>query len=184
MLVKKYANRRLYDTEESRYITQDELASRIRFGADPTVVDAKTGEDLTQSVLAQLILDSRGAAKLLPVPLLIRLIRLGDDALAEFFGRYVSWSLDLYLSARQGAQKMVPFNPFAVAQAPMDITQALGRILGGFAQQQHPHAPPAPPPPVTVVDPTPPPHPDDEMAALRAEMAALRKQMDGLDKGD
>jgi polyhydroxyalkanoate synthesis repressor PhaR len=100
VLVKKYSNRRLYDTTESRYITLEELAERVRAGADPRVVDAKTSEDLTQSTLTQVILESRGGAKLLPVPFLTQLIRLGDSALAEFLGRYLSWALDVYLSAK------------------------------------------------------------------------------------
>lgn len=109
--IKKYSNRRLYDTEESRYITLEELAEQIRTGADVRVVDAKTNKDLTQATLTQIIIESRGAGRLLPVPLLTQLIRLGDDALADFFGRYVSWALELYLKVRQGTQAS-PFAPF------------------------------------------------------------------------
>ena len=95
MLVKKYGNRRLYDTEQSRYLRLDELAERIRAGADVRVVDAKTDADLTAPTLAQIIFEDRNAARLLPVPVLLQLIRLGDDALGEFLGRYVSWALEL-----------------------------------------------------------------------------------------
>jgi len=55
MLVKKYGNRRLYDTEQSRYVRLDEIAERIRDGADVQVVDAKSGADLTATTLAQII---------------------------------------------------------------------------------------------------------------------------------
>ena len=103
MIVKKYSNRRLYDTEQSRYITQEELAEKIRLGAEIRVIDAATGDDLTQMTLAQIILESRGASRLLPVPLLVQLIRMGDDALAEFLGRYMSSALELYLHAKEGA---------------------------------------------------------------------------------
>lgn len=117
MIVKKYSNRRLYDTEQSRYITQEELAAKIRLGAEVRVVDAATGDDLTQATLAQIILESRGASRLLPVPLLVQLIRMGDDALAEFLGRYLPSALDLYLQlqlqAKEGAAAIAPFNPFA-----------------------------------------------------------------------
>jgi polyhydroxyalkanoate synthesis repressor PhaR len=99
MLVKKYSNRRLYDTEESRYITLDELAEKIRAGADARIVDASSGADLTQTTLTQIILEG-DAGHLLPVPLLLQLIRLGDDALAEFFGRYVGFALEMYLAAK------------------------------------------------------------------------------------
>lgn len=127
MLVKKYGNRRLYDTEDSRYITLEELAEKIRTGSDVKVVDAKTNEDLTQTTLMQIIVEGRGAARLLPVGLLIQLIRLNDEGLAEFFGRYVTAALDLYIHARQGAQSLAPYNPFAML--PFSATSALARLL-------------------------------------------------------
>ena len=113
LLVKKYGNRRLYDTGESRYITLEELEEKIHLGVDVRVLDAKTGTDLTQSTLAQIILESRGAAALLPVPLLTQMVRMGDDLLIEFLTRYLASALELYLQARQGAQAVAPYNPFA-----------------------------------------------------------------------
>jgi polyhydroxyalkanoate synthesis repressor PhaR len=153
MLVKKYGNRRLYDTESSRYVTLEELAEKIRHGSDARVIDAKTGEDLTQSTLTQIILESRGAGKLLPIPLLMQLIRLGDDALADFMGRYVSWALEMYLQTKQVAfgGLMQNLNPFA---------RMMG--MGGFMPQQ-PEPPPAQP---SVAS---------EMAELRRELEALKK---------
>src|SRR5712692_6571076 len=115
MTIKKYSNRRLYDTSDSRYITLEELAEKIRQGEDARVVDAKTGEDLTAATLTQVIVEGRGAARLLPVPLLLQLVRLGDDALAEFLGQYVRWALEIYLNAKQGARQMTPYAPFAGA---------------------------------------------------------------------
>ncbi|MDQ3030965.1 MAG: hypothetical protein M3Y87_00990 [Myxococcota bacterium] len=128
-VVKKYGNRRLYDTDESRYVTLEELAAKVRSGRDVRVVDAKTGDDLTQATLAQVILESRGAARLLPVPLLTQLIRMGDDALAEFFGRWVSAALEMYVQAKQGAQAISPYVPMATA--PFAATNALARLLLG-----------------------------------------------------
>ena len=110
--IKKYSNRRLYDTSASQYITLEELADKIREGTDVQVVHAKTDEDITQQILAQIILESRGAARLLPVPLLMRLIRMGEDSLAEFFGQFMSWSLEMYLRFKEGAETMGPYNPF------------------------------------------------------------------------
>jgi polyhydroxyalkanoate synthesis repressor PhaR len=142
VIVKKYSNRRLYDTSDSRYITLEELAEKIRTGSDPQVVDAKSGEDLTQATLTQIIIESRGGAKLLPVPLLVQLIRLGDLALAEFLGRYLSWALDLYLHMKQGAQAL-PLQP--IATLPFTATNALARLLaGGMSWMEG--APPPPPP--------------------------------------
>jgi polyhydroxyalkanoate synthesis repressor PhaR len=147
--IKKYGNRRLYDTETSRYVTLDELAERVRTGTNVRVEDAKTHEDLTQSTLAQIILESRGASSLLPVPLLVQLIRLGDDALADFFGRYVSAALEMYLQARHGMQAMQPFyNPFAAAMGP-----------GAFGMPAPAATPPA----------------ADDIATLRRELDELKR---------
>lgn len=110
ILIKKYGNRRLYDTAQSRYVTLEELAETVRSGTDVRVVDAKTHADLTQATLTQIIIESRHADQMLPVPLLTQLIRLGDDALAEFLGRYLAGALDMYLQARRGMQAYNPFS--------------------------------------------------------------------------
>lgn len=128
-LIKKYPNRRLYDTTDSAYITLDELVSRVKGGADVRIVDASTNEDLTQQTLAQMLFDGRGAARFLSVPLLTQLVRLGDDALADFLGRYLSTALELYVQSRRGAQALAPFNPLATL--PFAATDALARLLNG-----------------------------------------------------
>jgi polyhydroxyalkanoate synthesis repressor PhaR len=162
VLIKKYGNRRLYDTGDSRYVTLDELAAKIRSGMDLRVVDAQTGEDLTQNTLTQIVLETGNAAKFLPVQLLTQMIRLSDDALAEFFSRYVTGALDLYLQAKRGVQTIATYNP--LTQIPMAAGDALARMwMGGFGgspYQQYPGYT-APPPPYPVAPP-PPPEPDDE----------------------
>jgi polyhydroxyalkanoate synthesis repressor PhaR len=175
MLVKKYSNRRLYDTEASRYVTLEELADKVRRGADVRVVDAKTNEDLTQGTLTQIILESRGAGRLLPVPLLNQLIRMGDDALAEFFGRYLSGALELYLTAKHGARSIAPYAPFATI--PFAATNALARLLSGVAPwgEAEPAPPPAAAAPAAPPEPPAPPSP-----APSAELADLRREMDEL----
>ena len=179
MIVKKYSNRRLYDTEGSRYITLEELAEKIRLGADVKVLDAKSNDDLTQVTLTQIILESRGAARLLPVPLLLQLIRMGDDALAEFFGRFLSTSLDLYFQAKQGAQAMSPWNPFA--SAPFAATNALARLLMGGASALGGFGEPAPPPPAhappSAPQQSPPPPPGNDVATLRRELDELKRAL-------
>jgi len=152
MVVKKYGNRRLYDTEESRYVRLDEIAERIRGGADVQVVDAKTGADLTAPTLAQIIFEDRNAARLLPVPLLLQLIRMGDGPLAEFLGRYVSWALEMYLQARSGLGSL--YNPFA-ALRPFPAPPAQERSRPAEA----------------------PPAARDEVAELRRELADLRRTL-------
>lgn len=178
MLIKKYSNRRLYDTEESRYVTMEELAEKIRRGGEPRIVDAKTDEDLTQVTLTQIIIEGRGASRLLPVPLLVQLIRMGDDALAEFFGRYVGAALDLYLQAKQGAQALAPINP--LVNVPFAATSALARLLlgagggGGMFGWGSPEPAPRPTPPPPPVAPQ---QEREDVSDLRRELEALKKSL-------
>lgn len=167
MEVKKYGNRRLYDTEGSRYVTLEEVAERVRLGEDLRVVDAKTGHDLTQVTLAQLILESRGAARLLPVPLLKQLLRMRDDALADFFGRYVTWALEVYLRLKQGARM---WNP--LAGLGLGAPELLARLLRPGA------APPDELQPPPLLDDPPEPPPDaGELAQMRRELDELRRMI-------
>lgn len=183
VVIKKYSNRRLYDTSDSRYITLEELAQKIRAGKDVRVVDAKSGDDLTQATLAQIILESRRAARLLPVPLLTQLIRMGDDALAEFFGKYMSWALEMYMHARTGAQAIAPFNPLATL--PFTATNALARLFAN-GPGWNGKAPPPPPPVEHAPAPEAPGEDapkDDEAspaASDREDIAALRRELEDL----
>ena len=166
-LIKKYSNRRLYDTTRSRYISLEELAETVRSGKEVRVVDAKSGADLTQLTLAQVIFESKNAARLLPPVLLTQLIRLSDDALAEFLGQYVSAALDLYLQARQGAQALSPYVPFG--SLPFGGQNPFARLWSA------PPSAAAPPPAPSPTAPAP-----GEVAALRRELdelkASLRKR--------
>jgi len=193
VLIKKYGNRRLYDTGDSTYVTLDELAAKIRAGSDLRVVDAQTGEDLTQATLTQIVLETGHAARFLPVQLLTQMIRLSDDALAEFFSRYVTGALDLYLQAKRGVQSLAAYNP--LTQIPMAATDALARLWMGspFAppyQQPYPgYAAPAAPPP-SYPPPAHEPESDGERERKRADtepaeqrsddVAAMRRELDEL----
>ena len=175
-LIKKYGNRRLYDTSESRYVTLEELEQRIRGGEDIRVLDAKNDADLTQSTLAQIILESRGGARLLPVPLLLQLIRMGDDALAEFFGRYMGTAMEMYVQAQRGANAISPYVPLATL--PFAATNALARLLLGAGHVLSPEPQWMPPPSATLPPPPPaPPHDDENLASLRRELDELRQEM-------
>lgn len=149
ILIKKYSNRRLYDTSLSSYVTLDELAEKIRKGADVRVIDAKTKEDLTQTILAQIILESRGTSKLLPNHLLLQLIRMEDDALSEFFSQYMAWALNIYQRMRKGAGTLGSFNPMGNPLAQL-FTGFYGwqgnQAAGQGAQAQNPFAGLEPPP--------------------------------------
>jgi polyhydroxyalkanoate synthesis repressor PhaR len=101
---KKYANRRLYDTEKSAYVTLDDVMQGIRQGRHVEVVDAKTGEDVTAFTLTQIILEeSRKKNSLLPVPLLHLIIQYGENILSEFFEKYLEQTLRNYLSYKMVA---------------------------------------------------------------------------------
>ena len=181
VLIKKYGNRRLYDTGESRYITLDELAARVRGGADVRIVDAQTGEDLTQATLVQVVLEAGNAAKFLPVQLLTQMIRLSDDALAEFFSRYVTSALDLYLQAKRGVQTLATYNP--LTQIPMAATDALSRMWMGspfgapppYAAYPGYGAPPPGPAPANGE-----PEPEAAAASAGGDVAAMRRELDEL----
>ena len=187
VVIKKYGNRRLYDTGDSRYVTLDELALKIRSGTDIRIVDAQTNEDLTQATLTQLVLETGHAAKFLPVQLLTQMIRLSDDSLAEFFSRYVTGALDLYLQAKRGVQTLAAYNP--LTQIPVAASDALARMWmggpfggGGYPQPYQGYAPqpsqsftPAPPPPHDDDAP-----PDAHDGGDRSNVAAMRRELDEL----
>jgi polyhydroxyalkanoate synthesis repressor PhaR len=194
VLVKKYGNRRLYDTSLSRYVTLEELADRIRGGVDVRVVDASSGEDLTQPTLAQIILESRGGARLLPVPLLVQLIRMDDASLAEFLQGYVALALDAYGQLRRGLRAAAQYSAPALgpfAGLPFAATDAFARLmLAGLSPavgMGAMGAPPpvaggpvggagsaAPPPWESAATPRAPADPSEELSAMRRELEELK----------
>lgn len=190
LVVKKYPNRRLYDTVASQYITLETLANKVRSGTDVLVQDAQTGADLTQATLTQIILESRGGARLLPTPLLVRLIRMGDEALAEFLGRWVGFALEMYVGAKQGARSLLPLNPLATA--PFAATDALARLMMGWRNGGSGAAPagpvdtspleeltqPMPPPIEPVMEPPPADPVQAQMDRLRREIEELRSAVE------
>jgi polyhydroxyalkanoate synthesis repressor PhaR len=98
-VVKKYANRRLYNTASSSYVTLDDLSKMVRDGEDFVVFDAKTGEDLTRSILTQIIMEEDGKGRnLLPTGFLRQLIRFYDDSLRAFLPRYLEMSMENFSS--------------------------------------------------------------------------------------
>lgn len=104
LLLKKYSNRRLYDTEKSAYVTLDHVMQVIRQGRHVSVVDAKSGEDVTAFILTQVILEeSRKRNSLLPVPLLHLIVRHGENILSEFFEKYLEQTIKNYLSYKATA---------------------------------------------------------------------------------
>ena len=106
IVLKKYANRRLYDTQKSAYVTLSEVAEVIRQGKTIKALDAKTKEDVTAFVLTQIILEgAKNNNALLPVPLLHMIIRYGENVLHEFFENYLEQTLNAYVAYKRQADE-------------------------------------------------------------------------------
>jgi polyhydroxyalkanoate synthesis repressor PhaR len=168
VIIKKYANRRLYDTESSSYITLERLAEMVRQKRQFKVVDAKSGEDLTRGVLTQIIMDeeSRGAT-MLPVNFLRQLISMYGDQMQSVVPQYLEASLEAlqrnqsqFRDAMAGA---LATNPFAeIARRNMELFTAAAP--GGTA------APAAPPADGTRA----------ELDDLKAQLAELQQKLNKL----
>ena len=123
VVVKKYANRRLYNTETSTYVTLDDLAAMVKSERDFVVYDAKSGDDLTHSVLTQIIVEQEGrmatGQTMLPIPFLRQLIRFYGDSIGKMVPSYLQVSLDT-LTREQGRvreQFTSAFNPQSALEA-------------------------------------------------------------------
>lgn len=121
--IKKYANRRLYNTATSSYVTLDHLSQMVKDGADFVVYDAKSGEDITRSVLTQIIVEeeSKGGQNLLPISFLRQLIGFYGDSLGGLVPRYLEYSMQAFSrneqqmrdTMRNALEGMFPsFGPF------------------------------------------------------------------------
>lgn len=178
VVVKKYANRRLYNTESSSYITLDSLAEMVRQGRDFVVYDAKSGEDITRSVLTQIIVDEENKGRaLLPTGFLRQLI--------GFYGNSMQAVVPKYLEQAMGA--------FAVQQDQMRraVTQGIGSLIPpgleevgrqNIAMMERamslfsPFLPQEPTDPAQSAAPATAPA-DDEVAVLKREVELLRQQL-------
>jgi polyhydroxyalkanoate synthesis repressor PhaR len=97
VVIKKYANRRLYNTQTSSYVTLDHLAGMVKDGVEFEVQDARTGEDITRSVLTQIIFEEEAKGQnLLPIKFLRQLIRFYGDSLQAFVPGYLDMSMDSF----------------------------------------------------------------------------------------
>jgi polyhydroxyalkanoate synthesis repressor PhaR len=174
VIIKKYANRRLYNTETSSYITLEHLAAMTREGREFKVLDAKTDEDITHNVLTQIIMEeeSRGET-MLPVNFLRQLIAMYGDSMQAMVPGYLEASMDSFRrnhdqfkSAVEGAFANSPFAEIAKRNMAMfeTATQAFKPGAAG--------APPTPPPTSA--------NQDDEIAALKNELASLKDKVEKL----
>ncbi|MES2336854.1 MAG: polyhydroxyalkanoate synthesis repressor PhaR [Pseudomonadota bacterium] len=177
VIIKKYANRRLYNTESSSYITLEHLAAMTREGRDFKVVDAKTDEDITHNVLTQIIMEeeSRGQT-MLPVPFLRQLIALYGDSMQAMVPGYLEASMDSFRrnqeqfkTAVEGAFAHSPFAEIAKRNMQMFEVAAQAFKPGAAGGMMPGTATPA----STATAATK----DDEIAALKAELARLQDKV-------
>jgi polyhydroxyalkanoate synthesis repressor PhaR len=166
VIIKKYANRRLYNTETSSYITLDHLAAMVREGRQFQVLDARTDEDITRSVLAQIIMEeeSRGQT-MLPVNFLRQLISMYGDSMQGMVPQYLEASMDAFRrnqaqfhEAMKGALTSGPFGE--IAKRNLEMFEAAASAFK-----------PKPAGPVSK---------DDEIAALKAQLADLQSKIEKL----
>jgi len=170
IIIKKYANRRLYNTGSSSYITLDHLGEMTRKGVDFKVVDAKTGEDLTRSVLTQIIMDEENRGQtMLPTSFLRQLIAMYGDSMQSMVPPYLEASMTALKRNQEQFRKSMAgaLNPFeAIAKQNMAMFQNAAALMTG---KQPAKAAPA----------------DDaasELDEVKREMAALQAKLDKLSK--
>lgn len=178
VVIKKYANRRLYNTATSAYVTLDNLSEMVRQGQDFVVQDAKTGDDITRSVLTQIIFEQENRGQnLLPVQFLRRLIRFYGDSMQGFLPAYLELSMETFAKSQE--QLRDQFHRAWGGQAPrtafdeqvqsnMQVFQQAMRMWSPF-----PTAAPSAP------DATPPQASESEaIAELRRQMEQMQRQLD------
>ena len=172
--IKKYANRRLYDTESSAYITLDRLAAMIREGRDFEVVDAKTGDDITHQVLTQIIVEeeARGGT-MLPVNFLRQLIGLYGGSMQSTVPQYLDAAMDAF-SKNQDAMRTAFSGNFGGANVFADIAK---RNMAMFEEAGKAFAAAAPAAKAPAAEDK-----ASEVDKLRAELAALQAKVDKLGK--
>ncbi len=163
--IKKYANRRLYDTESSSYITLDRLAEMVREGREFEVVDAKTGEDITRQVLTQIIVDeeARGST-MLPVNFLKQLIGLYGNSMQAVVPQYLDAAMDAFKSNQKALGDAFSGNAFAdLAKRNMAMFEDAAQALTGGTHKAATAS-------------------EKELQELRAELAKLQEKVDRLSK--
>ncbi len=190
VVIKKYANRRLYNTSSSSYVTLEHLSEMVKEGVDFVVFDAKTNDDITRSVLTQIIFEeeSRGQ-NLLPIQFLRQLIRFYGDQMQSFVPSYLEMSLEAFARQQETMQKQMTGalgNPQGFGLFEDQVRQNLAmfdRAMKMFTPFAYPAradeaAPPASgPAPAAATDP-------DTIADLKKQMEDMQRKLSKLaDKG-
>jgi polyhydroxyalkanoate synthesis repressor PhaR len=179
--IKKYANRRLYNTSTSSYVTLEDLATMVRQNVDFTVTDAKTNEDITRSVLTQIIVEQEGKGQsLLPIKFLRQVIAFYGDSLGGVLPRYLEHSMESF-SQNEAQMRSVMQNAFK-GLLPMQRMEEMGKqnlalfenamkLFNPFAAQVKSDA-----------SPSQPPSASENLDALRSQLDAMQARLDKLAK--
>jgi polyhydroxyalkanoate synthesis repressor PhaR len=189
IIIKKYANRRLYNTAKSTYVTLEHLAEMVRSGQDFVVNDAKSGDDITRGVLAQIIFEEEAKGQtMLPSPFLRQLIRLYGDSLQGFVPGYLEASMETFSrnqeSMREQVRQAFEANPAlanfeALARSNMEWFENALRMFAPFATGLTPKGGPAVGPAVGKA-----PRKDVELDELKKQLATMQAQLAKLAKDD
>lgn len=167
VIIKKYANRRLYNTESSSYITLEHLAEMVREKREFQVVDAKSGDDITHNVLTQIIMEEESRGKtMLPINFLRQLISMYGDSVQAMVPDYLEASLDAF------QRNHTQFRDAVAGAFTAPFTEITKRNMEMFAAAAGGVKTPAEPAPSGGDDVK------SELAQLRAEMAALQGKLD------
>lgn len=187
VVIKKYANRRLYNTATSTYVTLDDLSSMVKQGTDFLVYDAKTGEDITRSVLTQIIFEEENKGEqqnLLPIPFLRQLIRFYGDQMQAFVPGYLEMSIDQLTRDQEKLREQflgamgVPAGPFKAMEEQtrrnMAMFQEAMKVFVPFTGM--PGVAPANPPSTEAKKP----ENGEPLQSLQEQMKEMQRQIDRL----
>ena len=174
VIIKKYANRRLYNTRSSSYITLDHLAKMTREGIDYKVLDAKTGSDITHQILTQIILDEEAnGEQMLPVNFLRDLIRMYGNSMQSLIPHYLEASMDNF---RANQSKLAKAFEDSLGNNPLaKLAEQNMAMFKAAASAFMPGAEPA-------KSAGPDKQGGSEIDSLREQMQAMQKRLDALDK--
>ncbi len=182
--IKKYANRRLYNTGPSTYVTLEDLAAMVKEGEDFLVYDAKTGDDITRSVLAQIIFEQENKAgqNLLPTTFLRQLIRFYGDSMQMVVPKYLEQSIDTLTREQEKFRKQLTNTFSGTPFAPLE--EHVRRNMELFQQTFSMFKPFVPRAPGSEPDKVPEPAPDDNgnIDDLRKQMKEMQERLERMSK--
>ncbi|CAO4145147.1 polyhydroxyalkanoate synthesis repressor PhaR [Methylorubrum extorquens] len=180
-VIKKYANRRLYHTGTSTYVTLEDLATMVQNGEDFIVYDARSGDDITRSVLTQIIFEQENKAgddNLLPVAFLRQLIRFYGDSMRTMVPSFLEFSMANFAKDQDGLREKMAqsFGPSAFQQALQEQVRANMTFFGDAMKMFTGGFGPGGPPPGTIPAAPPAPAPAPAVSGP-ADLDELKKQM-------